>query len=118
MRLEIRSISSSDFELEEFAPKTSEDVLFVLDIEIGVLGEDGADLFYVTVATKEALKSKPATPTTSKGPLVLEEYSFKILLELVGSIVAACEQSTWSQSVECLKGVFDHEYDGYILERW
>lgn len=116
MKLEIRSIGSSDFELEEFTPKTSEDVIFVLDVEIGVLGEDGADLFYVTVATKEALKSKPATPTTSKGPLILEEYAFDILLGQVASIVAECERSTWLESVECLKQTFDHEYDGYVLD--
>ena len=116
MKLEIRSIGSSDFELEDFAPKTSDEVLFVLDVEVGVVGEDGADLFYVTVATKEALKSRPATPTTSKGPLILEEYSFDHLRQKVASIVAACERSTWLESVKCLMGTFDHEYDSYVLE--
>jgi len=114
IEIELKSYGSSDYELAIWQPGSPEDVFFVLDMGIGQKGRDGADLFYVTVATRQALKRyRRVIGTTSQGPIVIDEFSVDEVLHRVNTIIAACSGENWMDSVDRLRQHFDYEYADY-----
>ncbi len=114
--LEVRTLGSSDQDLETWVPADAGDVFFVLDVEIGERGDARADLFYVTVGTPAGLRKNRTVPTTNAGPLVISEYSLPAVRRRVEEIVGDCAAETWPDSVKRLQEHFDHEYAGYTPE--
>ena len=120
MKLEIKDISSSEVELSSWKAEASVDVFFTADIEIGEVSDERRDLFYVTVATPEALRmraSDGARVISERALLVVSEYTLKGLIEAISAIVSKCERSTWSDSVIALQRYFQYEYEDYKEER-
>ena len=120
MKLEIKEISSSEIELSSWTAEASVDVFFTADIEIGEAGDERRDLFYVTVATPEALRARAsdgAQVISERALIVVSEYTLKGLIEAISTIVSRCERSTWSDSVTALQRYFQYEYEDYQEER-
>ena len=111
--LEVKTLGSSDLDLDTWVPADAGEVLFVLDIEIGEHGDERADLFYVTVATPVGLRKNRDVPTTKAGPLVVPEYSLPVVRRRVEEIVGSCAAESWAESVKRLQEHFDYEYGGY-----
>jgi hypothetical protein len=94
VELELKTYGSSDHDLEAWRPERDEDVFFVLDMEIGEIGDERADLFYITVATPVALRAHPSSDATSQGALVVDDYSLEAVLARVREIVSDCAAPT------------------------
>ena len=60
MRAEIKGIYCADLKhLETWCPSRPEDVYVALELNIGIAGVDGSDLWQVVVATPPAIRGRP-----------------------------------------------------------
>jgi len=113
----IKSMHSPDVELQEWQPASLEDVCFLLQMEIGPAGEEGADVFDVMVATPEGLRrlQRQGEMFISKRALfVVAHYSVDELLRSLAELVASCDGESWVQCVQKLQRYFQWEYDDYV----
>jgi hypothetical protein len=86
-----------------------------LELNIGVTGQPGANIFAVHVGTPEAVleyarrNDKPAI-----GPaLLVREWSGPDIERTLRDIVARCDTGEWRMSVEQLERHFHHEFQDY-----
>ena len=115
--LEIKTLGSSEVELDSLPEMKTEDVWFLLDVEIGEVGDPRRDVFYITVGTPEALlrRGRPADEKR-RGLLVISLQSARDIRLAVETLVQSCNSSSWIESVEKLRRYFYYEFDDYILE--
>lgn len=112
--LEVRSISSGTTDLATWEPGRPEDVWLPLAVEIGVEGEPGADLFYVTVATVEAMRTHmPRHPDQRPLLLVVNEFHSHQVVDTVTHLVRNASGQVWHDAVEQLQRHFQYEYEDY-----
>lgn len=117
VRLELKDIDSGFLsrQSEEYnwLPDRPDDVWIDLNVTVGLADDEAADVFYVTACTPEALRHAKKTnqhdPTRVKY-LLLRDYSFERLQELVEGIVADCAGQDWESSVTNLQKHFVWEY--------
>ena len=115
IELEIRTVSSPDIEFWGEVPCVN-DIYFLVQIEIGERGDDRQDLFQVMVATPEALRSRAtggAVLLVDRATLVVNELSWKTLMQELGRIVEVCCGSDWNESVLKLQRYLRWEYEDY-----
>jgi hypothetical protein len=116
-RLEIKSLMSSDVDIATWQPESLEEVWFAIEMEIGLTGDDKADLFQTVVATPEGLRKHARDELISKrGTLVLSSYSPQILRKVLEEILSECSAENWNESVLKLQRYFFWEYEDYVQE--
>ena len=117
-KLVLNSISSSDTDLEYWYPISNEDVFVCLDLDIEYSdGESGSNLFYVTLATPEALRKHRNEPYLVKNrTLVISEYSYDVVRNLIFEIIGSSSRESWAESCNVLQRYFQWEYEDYSAE--
>jgi len=119
IQLEIRSIGSPDVEFYSWEPTTNADIYFLVEMEIGEAGVEGADLFQVIVATPEALRAKSKVGTNvirERSTLIVSNYDWLEISKSLENIVRKCESETWAISTFNLQRYFKWEYEDYNME--
>jgi hypothetical protein len=115
VRLWIRSITSPNVEFDVWSPNSLEDAYFPVEVEIGEVGVEGADLFGLMVATPEGLRRYAKKEVISeRGLLVLSEFSWEIVHKALDRILRECAGDTWNESVLRLQRYFRWEYEDYV----
>jgi len=119
IQLEIRSIGSPDVEFYSWEPTTNTEVFFLVEMEIGEAGADGADLFQVVIATPEALRAKSTIGSNiirDRSTLVVSHYDWHAIQQDLEAVVRKCESETWVTSTLRLQRYFKWEYEDYQME--
>lgn len=110
-------MSSPDVELWTWNPHSDSDVLFLLEMEIGDKAADGADLFYVVIATPEGLRSdSPRSVLVERATLVFSEFSWDIVKTTLQNILTRCSGDSWNAAVVRLQRYFQWEYEDYRMD--
>ena len=117
-KLQLRSVSSSEVDLKGWNPKSLEEIFISLDLEIGPADDDGINLFYVTLATPEALRKYRSGPIlVEHRTIVIERYNYEDVLKGLNDIVRKCERNTWDECCAVLQRFFQWEYEDYSTDR-
>jgi hypothetical protein len=115
IKLRIGRVSSPDAHVHVWEPDSSGDVYLLLEVEIGVDGEQGSDVFQLMVATPEGLRSHATGAVISeRGTLVISDFSWQEVLKAVRNIVGKCSGKDWNDSVLRLQRYFRWEYEDYV----
>lgn len=112
--LEIKSIFSSDVEVDVWQPATDADVCFLLEMEIGEAGRAAADQFSVMFATPEGLKGFRAgneDVILDRGLIVLRRFSWDAVHASLEKILRGRKCSDWSGVCGHLQRYFYWEYE-------
>ena len=101
MALTVRSLHSPDVEdLARWVPDDPQDVLFLIQVEIGQEAQGAADLFQVVVATPRGLeryrRARPNPIVFDRGLLVMSAYSCGRFREWLARTVARLARSPTS----------------------
>jgi len=99
--------------IDEWIPDSDADVHFSLCLHIGRADEDGADLFYVEVATPQAINEHNLGKTLGQRKIIVNPYSWELVLKEVNAILAECRGDNWLQQSEFLAEHFSWEYENY-----
>lgn len=115
VRLWIRSIDSPNVEFDVWKPSSLEEVHFPVQMEIGEVGVEGADIFSLMVATPEGLRRYAKKDVISeRALLVLSEFSWEIVHQALDRILEKCAADSWNESVLRLQRYFHWEYEDYV----
>ncbi len=117
MKLRIGRVSSPDVQVHSWEPDSHADVYVYLEIEIGVDGGKGFEIFGLMVATPEALRRHAKGPVMSeRAMLVVSDFSWREVLKAVAGIVERCTCDDWNESVLKLQRYFRWEYEDYVKD--
>jgi len=122
MALTVRSLHSPDVEdLARWVPDDPQDVLFLIQVEIGQEAQGAADLFQVVVATPRGLeryrRARPNPIVFDRGLVVMSAYSRDCLRGWLARTLARCDGGCWAESVQLLRRFFLWEYDDHKTGR-
>jgi hypothetical protein len=119
MRIELKHIHSPDVDVDEWQPE-SNSVWFLLELDIGPVGKEGADIFQVMVGTPEGLRKLATADArgvlSNRAAIILHEFSWTALRGAIAAILRECDSSDWKESVLRLQRFFEWEYEDYVQE--
>lgn len=119
-KLILDAISSTDIDvdLKYWFPACNEEVLISLDLNIRYLdGEEGSNMFYVTLSTPEALrKFRKGSILVRNRTIIVSEYDYNIVREVIIEILDKCSRQNWEDSCAALQRYFLWEYEDYSTE--
>lgn len=99
--------------IEEWMPSSDSDAYYPLCLHIGPPDEEVADLFYVDVATPQAINAHNLGRRLKQKGIVVNPYSWESVLAKVQATIECCEGENWSQQSELLSKHFNWEYENY-----
>ena len=114
MKVVIQEVSSTDVEdLVNWHPSQLEDIYFPLGLILGTEGTRRGDLFYVLVASPEALRSRTYLGKCflNRHLLIVREYDWPAILAEVHQVIEACESTTWLETAHKLSRWFHWEFE-------
>jgi hypothetical protein len=86
-------------------------------MEIGVANDDeSTNLFYVTLATPEALRTRRGHHPflVEHRVLVVDDYDYRTVVHGIRQILTKCSRSNWGDSCKALQRYFQWEYEDYM----
>jgi hypothetical protein len=102
------SLHEFDFDKNTgYETATPTDVEFYLYLDIGRVDADWTEHFRVLVCTPN---NRPRNDPSARF-LLLPEYSFNALKQLILATLKSCERSTWEECLEALRERFRWEWD-------
>ncbi|MEM9444937.1 MAG: Imm8 family immunity protein [Verrucomicrobiota bacterium] len=99
--------------IDQWAPVHDYLVYYSLCLHIGPENEEGADLFYVDIATPQAIKHFQLGKTVSDKSIILNPYSWPEVLTRVKRMINHVSGVSWQQVAEELDKSFSWEFSGY-----
>jgi hypothetical protein len=116
MKSEIKDFFGSEINesLELYQPNIPDNFGFLIDLEIGIVGQEGADLFYVMLCTPQWLieNMKQEEIVLGLHYMIVFEYNFekihKKLIELF-----CIEGKDWDEITNKLSYIGHYEYQDY-----
>lgn len=117
-KLVLKSLSCDEIEsLKYWEPKSLSDVYLSLVLEIGFSGEIGVNIFYVTLATPEALrKNCNGFEIVKNRTLVVSDYNYSLIQKMILEILDNCNRNGWDECCIELQKYFYWEFEHYQLE--
>lgn len=115
MNPELKSIASVDVDdLTTWQPD-GDDFSITLDLEIGVRGEPGADLFHLYVTSPAWLQRSLAGGGMADGrhTLITTAYGYAKVLAWIDGVLARCAGADWAEISARLARYFAWEYEDY-----
>ncbi|MBX8502718.1 immunity 8 family protein [Pseudomonas lijiangensis] len=113
MRAVVKGISNDIFDVENYCPENIESFSLSLRIRIGLDCTQGADDFELLICTPKWLEETVWTERWGRGLLIVREYNFSTINELIHEYVNRCEGDSWEAIVIQLGKVFFWEFDDY-----
>jgi len=108
---EIKSIRCDDLAYGE-QPSDSEDCSVSIVVEIGLKGQQGADLFYFDVVTPKYLMRTTET-RWGRGCLIMDTFSWSVVEMSVQKLLSHCTQQTWQEVATELGKELYWEFENY-----
>ena len=99
--------------IDEWVPPSESDVHYSLCLHIGPRGENRADLFYVNVATPQAISQHNLGWCFKQKGIVVNPYSWRVVLERIQEVLRCCPGNDWAQQAKLLANHFHWEFEDY-----
>ena len=111
IQLEYQNIWSIDESFNE-ARDPSEPSCFYLYLEVGETGDKSNNVFNVRVANLAGAKQQGIKrPKNTKGLIVVYEYNWPKIKQLLEDILKECQANDWDSSMSNLAKHFDWDYE-------
>ena len=108
---EIKSIISTEYDYGAL-PEDLEDGEVSIDVEIGIKGQEGADIFYLTAITPKAISGRPEKKW-GRGYLIMPSFSWKEVNSSLEKLLMHCSGEDWKEISTKLSKELLWEYDNY-----
>jgi hypothetical protein len=101
-------------ELEDYNPD-GESFRIPIEVEIGEEGQDGGELFYLTVASGAWVREKAGDSggLLGHGYLIVNCFDYNSLFNTLSAMCRRCSDSTWDGVVCKLRRFMGWEFDNY-----
>lgn len=103
-----------DLPLKEWQPSPQEEIYLVVDMFIGTNDvKKGGNYFYALVVTPGAINKLQHTPKEKRKLIVMEHYSYELLLSKIEFILEKCSKDNWDDSCQALQNYFYWEFENH-----
>lgn len=116
MKIEIKSFTSPDIlNFRHHIPDDRESFFFLLELEIGVLGKEGADLFSFEVCTPKWLleNHQPYDIVFGKHKLIVFEYDIDNIINEIKRYLNANTYHSWEDAANQISKIAHWEFEDY-----
>lgn len=115
MKPVITAFVSPDVDLEDYRPRTYEEVNFLLQLLVSPAGQDGGESLQLTVCTPQnLLKQLEETKTVfGRGLVIVDGVNIKAIKEEVRRRVESIEALTWDEVARRLEHLGQWEFEDY-----
>jgi len=116
MEPDLKYLHSPDIDdLELFKPQDTERFAFLLQIMVGVRGEDGEESFDVQVCTLKWLEDKYAEDDViiARHMLIVQKYNYQGLLTTIHKFLQHCHGDTWRDVALKISRLGQWEFEDY-----
>lgn len=122
MRAVLKSFDSPDIkgDFYKFYPDDPEKFCFLLELEIGIENEKGADLFGIVVVTPKWLLETYTNPLFPKDKiligrhyLIVFEYNFEKIINFIKNYIENCAGDSWDEIAEKIGRIGHWEFEDY-----
>jgi hypothetical protein len=111
---ELRDLSTTAGELEDLVYVSGEEFDICLDVEIGLVGEAGADLFYVSAISPSAMAAMTKDgPRFLRHKLLMDSFNAASAKEAIERLCRRCNGPDWDTIAEKLARYMQWEYEDY-----
>ena len=108
---EIKSIISHDLEYGVL-PADSEDCSVFIEVEIGIKGQEGSEIFSCTIATPNKLAEK-SEPFWGRGYLITPIFSWELVEQSLQKLLMHCSGKNWEEVSSKISKELHWEFDNY-----
>jgi len=117
--IEVKNFHSPDVpDLPSWSP-APEDARCGIEMTIGEVNDERADIFSVLVATPESLHHKlplDENVLRTRAVILLRKYSWTAFEAVIAEILEKCASPTWNETVLKLQRYFRWEYEDYSVD--
>ena len=116
IRAELRHLECDDVpDLETWCPATDSFAIGVC-LQVGAVGSEGGDNFYLEVCTPPHLVDRLADETIVSGRhrLIVGHFNYQSLVEYVRKYVASCSGDTWDEVAGKVSRLGHWEFEDYV----
>lgn len=111
---EIKSIISPDLDNDK-NPQDPLDCSIPIEVEIGIKGKEGADLFQLTVVTIQCLQRRNES-FWGKGYLITPSFSWNNVKESLEKMLMHCSGESWNDVAIKISSFLEWEFENYKKE--
>ena len=110
----LKAFDCSDHDpIDQWVPKSNDDVYYSLCLHIGPPDEEGADLFYADVVTPHSIERLNLTKSKFTRQIIVDDYSWVNVIRKVQSVLDQCSGEGWAQQSLLLSKYFYWEFENY-----
>ena len=108
---EIKNIFSPDIDQVKL-PEVPNNCAILIEIDIGLKGEEGADIFYFTAITPKAIAEHPEK-RWGRGYLIMPIFSWGEIKKSLENLLMHCSGEDWNEISSKLSKELHWEYENY-----
>lgn len=115
MRAQLKWIMSADIEFDTYCPEDPTCFSFPIEMDIGPEGEEGAEIYQLTVCTPAWIAKEYQVKTVALGAglLIVFEYNWPVILSAIEDLVSSFTADDWYTLSRKLSRVADWEFADY-----
>ncbi len=116
MKAEIKYFHSPDvYELEKYVPIENDNFGFLLELEIGIVGKDGADLFNIMLCTPKWLinNNKNDEIIFGRHHLIVFEYNYQKIYKTLNDYISNIDCENWEEIANIISRIAHWEFEDY-----
>lgn len=116
MEIEIKNYTSPDIlDFKHFVPTDEKLFSFLLELEIGIKGKQGADLFEIQVCTPQWLLDnyKISDVVFCRNRLIVFEYDFENIITKIKQFISTVSGNSWEEIAIKLARIGRWEFEDY-----
>ena len=116
MKIEIKSYTSPDIiDFKHFVPDDKKSFFFLLELEIGIVGKEGADLFSFEVCTPKWLleNHQPYDIVFGRHKLIVFEYDIENIINTISRYLNSTTFISWEDATSKIAKIAHWEYEDY-----
>ena len=115
MQAVLKSLHSTDLDIETYMPDGEDNFGFVLRAMVGPMGEEAEESFDITVCTPKWLMGRYGTSEVLLGvhKLIVFRYDYVRLRQFIEKYLTRCSGDSWEEIAQKVSLLGQWEFEGY-----
>lgn len=114
MKLELKSLTTSDADLSQFDPSAEEPIRLYFEAEIGIAGEEGGDIFGFNACNAKWLSGQHAEFDSLRGYFLVSSFEPGAIQASLSKFLSNTDGNSWEELCSKVARHMFWEFEDYI----